>query len=338
MFPSHPFVLDGIKLKTHAPNLAHIFPTLNSRAFDGDVSRWIVDDTHWLDVTPTPIPTAAKSVSKLASPTASTNVEQLPSTSSVAIESARLAFLMSLLKERPIVSTAGIVFTLADTLALPSSSVVALLREHIILLYERGEDTRAWECVPRLEDGVAVASVLIGVGRTRLGLFLHALETKNAQRYAQLVSAVPAAAWQWLAKAQPPLIMSKKVESDSNGKGASYLLSSSPLEPNAGFDPLRLILTRSLTIKQKAHDIDIHATLTLLKRVKSLLDQAVHSGGASSSPSLAAVAVGLDNSNKFDHAQSQLRTTQPLQYARAYAIQLIEIATLVVRGIAMGTR
>lgn len=311
-----------------------------------DVVTWIVDGTKWLDVIPTPaIPTSVKSTSTSnKSPSGSTNT--ILSLSPVPLLSARLTYLMTILRDRPSISTVPLVFSMVDTLGLDSACHESLLREHILLLYERGEDSRAWECVPRLDDSVCIASVLIGLGRTRLGLFLHALESKTPVRYTQLVSTVPAQAWQWLAKAQPPQVMSRRRKNnddnhtDTTSTGGAtvthtvtppvtqppvYDLSgaSSPSSAAVAFDPLHLILHRSIRIKQKDSDIDIHSTLMVLKRSKSMLDHALH--GA---PPFTGESFGKDGDN-----QDALRHTQPIRYARAYAGQLVEIAAMVVRGI-----
>jgi hypothetical protein len=308
MFPSHPFVLDAQAFKSHLRSRpSHIFPT-RSTSEQVDVARWITAGRGCIDTPPKPSVSSAPASSPTSS--SSLNLRSPPppvmvaSLVSVPLVAARLHFLMLQLKERSALTTAPLVFGLSTLLVLPPAALEALLREHILLLYERGEDTRAWECVPRLEDPLCMASVLIGVGRTRLGLFLHALEAKSAPKYAQLVSAVPAAAWQWLSKARPPSVISKRQEqhhrsnksgiehdgaaassstgmtaaSLSSGPSASqYLLSDFMPAPIAGaaFDPLLLMLTRTVTIRQKASDIDINATLTALKRAKAILEHAL---------------------------------------------------------------
>jgi hypothetical protein len=135
--------------------------------------------------------------------------------------------------------------------------------------------------------------------------------------------------------------------------GQAYVLSGSPTAAaSAGQHvPLLLLLSRSLSIKQKASDIDIHATFTLLKRAKAILEHAVQqqqqqhagasagaasaaAGGSTATSSLAAsLAVqGAQFGSEGDNADAT-RTQNPVRYARAYVAQLVDIVVLVLKGI-----
>jgi hypothetical protein len=300
-----------------------------------DVVGWLCNGRRWIEVPAAPSPPPAAPAPSATATYISRHAPQplaLITLAPVPVPSARLQFLMSLLKERAALTTAPIVFSLADHLSLDAGAHEALLREHVVLLYERGEDSRAWECVPRLDDAVCIATVMIALGRTRLGLFLHALESKHAAKYAQLVSAVPAAAWQWLSKAKPPHVVIKNAGSSASASSSSpaYLLSTAAVP--AGHAPLHLILGRSVSIKQKASDIDIHATFTLLKRANAIL---VAAAGGATSATASSVAVGIvgEQFGREGDNSDVTREQQPVRYARAYCSQLVDIAVMVVKGI-----
>ena len=396
MFPSHPFIRDAQAFKSYAPKCTSIFPRLatqamTDRALDGssgptaaaqqwDAVEWVCASVgpaeqrkQWVDVPAVPSPPVAPPASASLSvkrASAALAAQMTPVVlAPVPVASARLLFLMSLLRERAALTTSPIVFSLAQTLELDADSSEALLREHVILLYERGEDPRAWESVPRLEDAPALATLLVaGVGRTRLGLFLHALESKHAAKYAQLVSAVPAQAWQWLSKAKPPHIItrptiergadaavgaaaaagagSSSAASSAGSSSAGYILSGTA--PPAGVHaPLYMLLSRRVDIKQKAAEIDLHATFTMLKRAKTILDGAVASAAApaagtptssgagaasAASATSSSAVIGEPFGSSGDNAEV-MRQQNPLRYARAYASQLVDIAAMVVRGV-----
>lgn len=341
MFPAHAMVRDAQLFKSFLPKQLSVFPRLSDVAVDAaatlDVVEWMCSGRKWIDVPMAPSPPAAPTPNPTATYISRHAPQPLTLITLVAtpVPAARLQFLMSLLKERAALTTAPVVFALSDHLSLDSGAHEAMLREHVVLLYERGEDSRAWECVPRLDDGVCMATVMIAIGRTRLGLFLHALESKHAAKYAQLVSAVPAAAWQWLSKAKPPHVIIKNTGSSSSSASASapsYLLSTAAVP--AGHAPLHLILGRAVSIKQKASDIDIHATFTLLKRANAILQHAVvaAAGGAATASSAAVGIIGEQFGREGDNSDAT-REQQPVRYARAYCSQLVDIAVMVVKGI-----
>lgn len=370
MFPSHPLIAEAAAFRTAQPKTMHIFPRVQlenlRRDAGGDVAEWITGKSEgdWLLIPPTPKQPSSSSSSLRVSSSGS-----LAPLVSVPQATARLDYLIHILRERSSLTTSPLVFSLTDVLSLSPSGQEALLREHVLLLYERGEDSRAWESVPRLEDSVCIATSLISIARTRLGLFLHALESKNSGKYASLVSGVPASAWLWLAKAKPPHVMVRRREGEeqetkgtdagkkksgnkppsSTPSSSQYILSSSITPPSASSpspspptDPLHLVLFRPVSIKQKAADIDIHATLTLLKRCRTLLEHALalalqsqttatsssSSSSTSSLPPIEGEPFGREGDNR-----ETIRDDSPIRYARAYTSQLVDIALLVVSGL-----
>lgn len=120
---------------------------------------------------------------------------------------------------------------------LTSDQHQALSQLAVLRLLENGNDSIANQSINSLSAGVMyMCTVSCHIARARLGLALHALDSRNPAHYDRLIALVDSNTWTWLSSQKPPAI--------------TFCSNT---------------ITRTVLIKQKPADVDIYSASTLLQ-------------------------------------------------------------------------